>query len=156
MAGPWMRSSNLSQSDPKAWSSVAGHSHTAEPGQHSPPSLSATPSPLAHPKHQRPPAPHPWLAHLLSGQVLSQGCAAYWLASPRSLELPGACQQHYLSIPYSSNSTCQMCHFLTKPKPAPSPQFFLSDGGSTTQPPTWELQKSTLTPSLPLIVQNNV
>lgn len=98
-----------------------------------------TPSPLTPLKHQQPPAPpiHGWLIFSLDRYSLRA-------VPPTGRQVPNLwnCQlpvrQHYLSIPYSSNSTCRMCHFLTKPTPAPSPEFFLSDCGptipSTTQP----------------------
>lgn len=109
-------------------------SHWALNTEEAAPACSLPVAPLT---HQRPPG-----LPILSSLTFSPASALSWLCllfegkSQISLELPAACQRHHLSIPYSSNSTSQTCHFLTKPTSAPSPEFFLSNGGSTIPPTT--------------------
>lgn len=128
--GPWMQGSNWRQCESKAQSSVTGHSILRRPSLRAPS--------LWHLWHISDPQGSPSFACSSSprASALSWLCLLHEGKSQISLELPAACQQHHLSIPYSSDSTSQTCHFLTKPKSAPSPEFFLSNGGSTIPPTT--------------------
>lgn len=136
VAGPSVPGSHWSQSDPKAQSPITGIS-TLWDWSTTAPSVLCAPLPW-HLLDASDPPGAPFLSLLI-----------FSLSKDSLMALPPTCRlpaRHQLPIPCSSNSTCQTCHFLTKPTPAPSPEFLLSDGGPTVHPTVTQRENCTYQP----------